>query len=74
MHLWQFWNIYKKKICDQFFVEFLKKMFIKDFSFQLMQKIAFFLWHHKLNQHIHIDNMYPFNIAHFNTIDTLPSS
>jgi hypothetical protein len=31
-------------------------------------KICIFLWHQTLNQHIHIDIMYPFSITEFNTM------
>jgi hypothetical protein len=32
----------------------------------------FNLWHHTLNQHIHIDTMYPSGITHFNTMILIP--
>jgi hypothetical protein len=43
----------------------LKKRFIEDF-------LIFNLWHHTLNQYIHIDTMYPFGITHFNTMTLIP--
>jgi len=43
---------------------------IKDFFLSTYANI--FLWHHTLNQHIHIDPMYPSSITHFNTMIFIP--
>jgi hypothetical protein len=50
---------------------FLKR-FIKDFFLSTYAKKMHFLWHRTLNQHIHIDTMYPFGITHFNTMIIIP--
>jgi hypothetical protein len=42
------------------------------FPFNLCKKLHFFLWHHTLNQHIHIATMYPFGIRQFNTMILIP--
>jgi len=49
-----------------------KKGFIKVFFFSTYAKSWTFVWHHTLNQHIHIDTMYPFGITHFNTMILIP--
>ncbi len=67
-HLWWFWNIYKSILLWLVFCWVWFNNSSRIFSFQFMQKVAFFLWHHILNQHIHIDNVYPSGITHFNTM------
>jgi hypothetical protein len=57
--------------CDQCFVGFLKG-FIKDFFLSTYARSSTFLWHHTLNQHIHIDTMYPYGTTHFNTMIFIP--
>jgi len=51
---------------------FFLERFVKDFFLSIYAKICIFLWHHTLNQHIHIDTMYPFDITHFNTMIFIP--
>jgi hypothetical protein len=56
--------------CDQCFVGFFFGGSTKDFFLSTYANI--FLWHHILNQHIHIETMYPFSITHFNTMIFIP--
>jgi hypothetical protein len=57
--------------CDQCFIEFLKGS-SRIFFLSTYAKNCIFLWHHTLNQHIHIDTMYPYCITHFNTMILIP--
>jgi len=67
MHLWWFWDIYKSILLWLGVLLVFFKRFIKDFLFSTYAKSFIFLWHHTLNQHIHIDIIYPFGITHFNS-------
>ncbi len=66
-HLWWFWNVYKSVLLWPMFSWFFLKVHPRFFPFNLCKKFPF-LWHHILNQHIHIDTMYPSGITHFNTM------
>jgi len=52
-----------------------KKGPLRIFSFSTYAKNCIFLWHHTLNQHIHIDTMYPFGRPRQGKVDNrfLPS-
>jgi hypothetical protein len=63
MQLWWFWNIYKSILLWPVFCFFLK---VHQGFF------PFNLWHHPLNQHIHIETMYPSGITHFNAMIFIP--
>jgi hypothetical protein len=46
--------------------------FINNFFLSTYAKNCTFSWHHTLNQHIHIDTMYPSCITHFNIMIRIP--
>jgi len=71
-HLWWFWESTNKFCCDQCFIDFWKKKFIKDIFFSTYAKSCTFLWHHILNQHIHINIMYLSSITHYNIVILIP--
>jgi len=71
MHLWWFWDIYTSILLWLMFCWFFWKVHQGFFPFNLCKKLHF-LWHRTLNQHIHIDTMYPFGITHFNTMIFIP--